>query len=123
MTRKPTVNPNTGEVTMGTTTFHSSPLPSHQCSLPGMDQMMTLHLLCAAARHAPQSPPTSACDELDGNPNHHVMRFHTIPPSNAQTMISEVTILVSTRPDAIVLATAVPQSAPSKFVKAASTTA
>src|SRR6187455_3544607 len=105
ITIKPRHKPSMGEVTIGTTTFQRIPLPSHQCSLPGMDQMITLQLLWAAARQAPQSPPTRAWEELDGSPNHHVSRFHTMPPSRAQTMISEVTILVSTSPEAMVFAT------------------
>src|SRR6266566_4278636 len=88
-----------------------------------MDQTMTPQLLCAAARHAPQSPPTSACDELDGNPTHHVNRSHTMAPSSAQTRISDVTIFGSTNPEAMVLATAVPHSAPMRLVAAAITTA
>src|SRR5258706_1657 len=123
MRRKPTTNPTTGEVTIGTMTFQRIPLPSHQWFWPGSLQRMTDHLLCAAARHAPQSPPTSACDELDGKPTHHVMRFQTIAPSRAQTMISDVTIVVSTRPEEMVFATAVPTSAPARLVTAASATA
>src|SRR6478609_8974317 len=108
MSRKPTVRPMIGEVAMGRLTFHKIPLPSHQCSLPGTFQMMTFQLLCVAARQAPHSPPTSACEELEGSPKYQVSRFHTMPPSSAQTMISDVTTLVSTRPEAMVLATAVP---------------
>src|SRR5581483_1588053 len=85
--------------------------------------MITCQLLPAAARQAPQSPPTSACDELEGNPSHHVTRFQTIAPSRAQMRICDVTIFVSTRPDATVFATAVPQSAPRRLVTAASMTA
>src|SRR6266550_3576424 len=88
-----------------------------------MDQTMTPQLLCAAARHAPHSPPTNACDELDGNPTHHVTRSHTMAPSSAHTRISDVTIFASTSPEAMVFATAVPQSAPTRLVAAAITTA
>src|ERR1051326_2975354 len=85
--------------------------------------MMTDHLLPAAAKAAPHSPPTSACDELDGRPTPQVARFHTIAPSNAQMRISDVTIFASTSPPATVFATAVPHIAPIKFVQPASTTA
>src|SRR5450756_2975467 len=78
MTRKPPTNPTNGDVIIGTTTFQRMPLPCHQCSLPGTDQIMTDQLLPAAARHAPHNPPTSACDELEGRPNHQVRRLHTI---------------------------------------------
>src|ERR1051325_4823955 len=88
-----------------------------------MDQTNTLQLFPAAARHAPHKPPTSACEELAGKPNHHVSRFHAIAASNAQMSTSDVAIFGSTRPDAIVAATAVPVQAPTKFVTAASITA
>ena len=35
----------------------------------------------ALAMAAPMSPPTSACDELDGRPHHQVIRFQTIAPT------------------------------------------
>src|SRR4051812_39129818 len=90
ITRKPITNPQMGELTMGTTTFQSSPLPCHQWSLPGIDQISTCQSLFAAARHAPQRPPTSACEELAGRPNHHVSRFHAIAASNAQIKTCDV---------------------------------
>src|SRR5688572_30574781 len=99
------------------------PLPSHQCSFPGTLQIITLQLLRDAAKHAPHSPPTSAWEELDGNPKYQVSKFHTMPPINAHTMTSEVTMFVSTNPDAMVLATAVPHNAPSRLVMAARTMA
>src|SRR5215471_18512854 len=104
-------------------TFHRIPLPSHQCALPGMDQTITFQSPCAAASAEPHKPPTSACEELEGRPNHQVSKFHRIAPTKAQTRISEVTIRVSTKPEAIVLATAVPHKAPSRLVKAARITA
>jgi hypothetical protein len=33
-----------------------------------------------AAHAAPTRPPISACDELEGSPNHHVISFHAIAP-------------------------------------------
>ena len=75
MTMNPTTNWMSGELIMGTMTFQRIPLPCHQWSLPGMDQMMEDHRLLDAASTAPQSPPTSACDELEGRPNHHVSRL------------------------------------------------
>ena len=32
---------------------------------------------------APIIPPTSACEELEGIPNHQVSKFQTIAPNNA----------------------------------------
>ena len=88
-----------------------------------MDQTSTFQWLCAAARHAPHKPPTSACDELDGRPNHHVRRFQAMAASNAQMSTCDVATLGSTRPEAMVLATAVPMNAPARLVTAASKTA
>src|SRR5512138_3300742 len=125
MTMKPRSKPASGEVTIGTMTFQSRPLPSHQCCALGWDHTMTLQLLSDAASAAPHRPPISAWLELEGRPNHQVMRFQMIAPIKAQIMISDVmvTSLVSISPEDMVLATAVPQSAPSRFVLAAITTA
>src|SRR5437870_12973137 len=122
MTRKPSSKPAIGEVNIGTSTFQSSPLPSHQCSWLGWAQIITRQLSLEAASAEPQRPPISAWLELEGRPNHQVMRFQMIAPSNAQIMISELieTSLVSTRPEEIVLATALPLIPPSRFVQAAS---
>src|SRR4051794_17505526 len=35
------------------------------------------------ANAAPTSPPMSACDDDDGRPKYHVMRFHAIAPTMA----------------------------------------
>src|ERR1035437_9355118 len=104
MRRKPPTKPQMGEVTIGSTTFQSTPLPVHQWILPGMDQTMTPQLLFVAARHAPQRPPTSACEELAGKPTHQVIRLQAMAASRAQMRISEVTIFGSTRPEAMVCA-------------------
>ena len=52
--------PAIGDVTIGTMTFHHTPLPSHQCCGLGTAQIMTWPLLCAAASAAPHKPPISA---------------------------------------------------------------
>jgi hypothetical protein len=39
-----------------------------------------------------------AWEELDGNPNHHVIRFHTIAPHSAPNTTYWSTILVSMMP-------------------------
>src|SRR5215472_4482988 len=101
MNRKPSTSPAMGDVTIGTITFQSSPLPSHQCRGSACDQMMTCQLFAEAAKAAPQRPPMSAWLELEGSPNHQVRRFHAIAPSKAQMMMSEVieTIFASTSPE------------------------
>src|ERR1017187_2642877 len=123
MTMKPTTKPTSGELIIGTMTFQRMPLPCHQCSLPGTDQMMEDQRLPEAASTAPQRPPTSACDELEGRPNHHVSRLQTIAAVNAQHSTGMVATCASTRPEAIVAATAVPKNAPMRLVTAASITA
>src|SRR5208283_3000862 len=123
MTRNPKTKPKTGDKIIGTMTFQISPVPSHQCFVLGTDQMRMFQLLCAAARHAPHNPPTRACDELDGIPNHQVKRFQRMAAIRAQIRTSDVATFGSTRPEAIVLATALPMKAPTRLVTAASATA
>src|SRR6478735_6799148 len=125
MISMPRMKPANGDSTMGMTTLGSSPLPCHQCSAPGMFQMIACQLSPAAANAAPQRPPTSACDDEDGKPHHQVIRFQITPPASAQISTIDVTLTmpVSIRPEAMVLATAVPQSAPIRFMPAASMTA
>src|SRR4030095_12947335 len=78
-----------------------------------------------AASAAPQSPPTRACEELEGRPHHHVIRSQIVAPSSAQISTCGVTATTpeSISPEEIVFATAVPHSAPTRFVAAASSTA
>src|SRR5262245_49322883 len=76
-----------------------------------------------AERAAPQRPPINAWLELEGRPNHHVIRFQMMAPRRAEIRTWDVTIVVSTRPDAIVFATAVPTRAPVRSIVAASRTA
>src|SRR5438552_11197790 len=117
----PRVKPATGEVTMGRRTFHRR--PSFLVQSPTVfDQINAPQLLSAAARAAPQSPPIKACDEEDGRPRHQVKRFQIVPPSSAHRITCSVTSTtpVSTSPEAMVLATAVPQNAPMRLVEAAS---
>ena len=65
----------------------------------------------------------SACDELEGMPNHQVMRFHMLAPTSAASTTGWVTMAGSANPDAIVFATAVPSMAPPKLSTAAINTA
>src|SRR5690606_6185648 len=87
--------------------------------------MIESQLLDVAASAAPISPPISACEDDDGSPNHQVIRFQVMPPSSAHRISCEPTSTTpaSIRPDAMVLATAVPASAPIRFMPAARPTA
>src|ERR1700733_13241636 len=92
----------TGEKTAGSTTFETRPF--HRTACPP-----------AAAMVAPIPPPMSACDELDGMPKSQVTRFQVIPPARPAATTVSVTSLVSTRPLAIVAATASDRNAPTRF--------
>src|SRR5690606_7944364 len=62
----------------------------------------------ALAIAAPANPPSSACDDDDGNPKYQVIRFQLIAPSSAAHSSVGVTTVGSMSPLEIVLATAVP---------------
>src|SRR5690554_2136977 len=87
--------------------------------------MIASQLLEVAASAAPIRPPMSACEDDDGSPNHQVIRFQVMPPISAHRISCEPTSTTpaSIRPDAIVLATAVPARAPIRFMLAARPTA
>src|SRR3990167_188474 len=124
MISTPSMKPATGEEIIGTTTFQKMPefLPKFS---PARAQIKACQLLSAAATAAPHRPPISAWLDDDGRPRHQVIRFQMMAPTSAQISTCEVTITtsVSTRPEAMVLATAVPRKAPIRFVTAASITA
>ena len=44
-------------------------------------------LVPALAIPAPTRPPTKVCEELDGNPHHHVSKFHVIAANNAAAIV------------------------------------
>ena len=73
-----------------------------------------------AATAAPISPPISAWLDDDGMPSRHVIRFQTMPPTSAAatTIWPASPPGIVAIPDAIVFATAVPVSAPTKFAVA-----
>src|SRR5690606_3249125 len=124
ITPTPMTKPASGEVTIGRNTFHSRPLFLAQ--LPrSCDQISASQLLPAAARPAPHRPPIRACEDEDGRPNHQVIRFQPMPPSSAHRITCELasTTSVLRMPVAMVAATAVPISAPTRFITAASDTA
>src|ERR687887_531468 len=47
---------------------------------------------------APTRPPISACEELDGRPNHQVRRFQAIAPASAASSVCCVARFASMRP-------------------------
>src|SRR5690242_16273267 len=91
----PPINPATGEVIIGTTTFGQTP---------------AFHLITdqsprAVASAAPPRPPISEWLELDGRPNHHVATFQANAAITAQSTVVMVTMSVFTSPFPIVVAT------------------
>ena len=86
----------------------------------GADQITTFQLLPDEATAAPTKPPISAWLELEGKPSRQVRRFHRMAPSSPQISVTPVTLCASTSPRPTVVATAVPASAPPRFVTAAS---
>ena len=110
ITKKATMKPSVGDKTNGTSTFCVS-----ACHLKA-DRP-------ACATTAPPSPPISAWDELDGMPHHQVSKFQTQAPSKAAKTTVWVTITGFAKPEAIVLATAVPAMAPTKLKQPATITA
>src|SRR5690606_25180981 len=124
MIATPRVKPAIGELIIGTSTFHSR--PPFLVQLPtSCDQISAFQSLCAAARAAPHRPPINACEDEDGRPSHQVIRFQVMPPPSAHSSTCEVTFTtsVSTSPEEMVLATAVPMNAPIRFMVAARITA
>src|SRR3954462_13129421 len=122
MMMNPSTKPMRGEANIGTITFQRRPLFGYQWFGSGSFQMTTSHVR-AAATAAPTRPPTSAWLELLGRPAHQVTRFQMIAPRRAHTNTSCEATRGSTRPEAIVVATAVPHKAPIRLVHAAITTA
>src|SRR3954470_5621849 len=105
-----TTNASTGAISAGTITFPSRPPP-------------TIAEAPSAANAAPTTSPISACDELEGNPNHQVARFHMIAPINPAKTTVGVIASAFTIPFATVAATASDMKAPTKFRIAANVTA
>src|SRR5512140_2680134 len=70
--------------------------------------MITLQPALASA--APTSPPTSACDDDEGLPNHQVIRFQAMAPHSAPKITALSTIAGSTIPEPTVFATATPKN-------------
>src|SRR5919204_737726 len=72
---------------------------------------------------APTRPPISACDELDGRPNHQVRRFQAMAPASAASSVCCVARFASMSPLATFFATAVVTKAPARLATAAMSTA
>src|SRR5690606_33632692 len=124
ITSRPSRKPATGELTIGMITFQKMPWLVVQFSA-ARDQISTSKSLPLADSAAPIRPPIRAWLEDDGRPNHQVIRFQMMPPESAQMITCELTTSTSAsiRPEEMVLATAVPQRAPIRFMLAASATA
>src|SRR3954454_12231282 len=110
ITMKASTNPTSGDSTIGMTTFLT----------------MTCHFTVALdARAAPTRPPISACDDEDGKPKYHVMRFHTIAPTTAAKTTTSPSCVrgTSMMPLPTVLAALAKPSAPKRLNTAASASA
>ena len=83
-------NPTSGETTSGTSTLSTS-VPQWNALAP------------AWATTAPASPPTRACEELDGIPYHQVIRFQAEAPRSAASTTAWVTSAGSANPVAMVV--------------------
>ena len=85
MKTTPSAKPMNGETNIGLISLGQRPavLPPSEA-----DQISLPQSRCVCPRTPPQSPPMSACEELEGMPNHQVIRFQTIPPSSPQAMAS-----------------------------------
>src|SRR3954454_15316288 len=96
-----------GDTIIGRTTFSSTPLT--QCTV------------LADASAAPTSPPISACDEDEGRPTYQVMKFQAIAPSRAArtTAMPVAPAGASMIDEAMVTATPVDSSAPTRLATAA----
>jgi len=72
----------------------------------------------------PTRPPISACEDEDGRPKYHVIRFQLMAPSSpAITTINPALPLGGSMTSLTVLATSWPRNAPTKFITAAITSA
>src|SRR4051795_903562 len=69
----------------------------------------------AAATAEPTTPPISACEELEGSPNHQVTRFQEIAPIKPAKTTVGVTTAALTTSLATVAATEIEMNAPAKL--------
>ena len=101
---------STGATSAGMKTLSTSPSPSTASGPSAMNA-------------APATPPMSACDELEGSPKYHVIRFQVIAPIRPAKTIVSLIASASTMPLAIVAATSSEMNAPTKLRIAARRTA
>lgn len=87
----PKIIPRSGEMTMKATIF--------------ITPLVTIEPGPALTRAAPTRPPTSVCEELEGNPHHHVSRFQVIAAMSAAAITDRLSTSGSTTPFPIVAAT------------------
>ena len=100
-------SPATRKATSGATTAGISTLPTRPSASTASSP--------AAATAEPTTPPISACEELEGSPNHQVTRFQAIAPiSPAKTIVGVITA-ASTTSLATVAATEIEMKAPTKL--------
>ena len=78
----------------------------------------------ALATPAPTKPPTSACEDEEGMPNHQVIKFQEMAPLNAPKITALSIISLEIMPLPTVLATCRPKNRKAtKLKNAAQTTA
>src|SRR6476469_7496726 len=100
------ISPTNGDRIIGMTTF--SHTPDHST-------------VADPASAAPTSPPMRACEDDEGRPFHHVIRFQQIAPIRAAAQMASPVAPegASMMPLPTVLATLVPRKAPTKLAIAA----
>ncbi len=115
---------------MASITRNAPPKPIAGLMIIGMTTLsvtLSQSTVTPAATPTPIRPPINACDDDDGMPKYHVMRFQVIAPMRAlMTTVNACSEVMSSKPTRIslmVLATPTPNSAPTKFRMAAMTSA
>jgi hypothetical protein len=113
---------------MATITKYARTNPISGDSIIGITTLSRITDQCTeadAATAAPTRPPISACDDDEGSPRRHVMRFHTIAPisPDSTTVIPCELWSGAMMPLPIVLATPSEINAPMRFITAASRSA
>src|ERR1044072_420770 len=103
--------PATAKATSGATTAGINTLPTRPSARIASSP--------AAATAEPTTPPISACEELDGRPNHQVRRFQEIAPIRPAKTIVGVITSASTTSLATVAATPTEMKAPTRVSSAA----
>src|SRR6187397_2585584 len=100
-------SPATRKASSGATTAGIRTLPTRPSAITASSP--------AAATAEPTTPPISACEELEGRPNHQVTRFQAIAPIRPAKTIVGVITAASTTSLATVAATEIEMKAPTKL--------